>query len=37
MFRDLSKYIEIRYHFIKDKDHKRAMVLQYIPTEEQVA
>jgi hypothetical protein len=37
VFHDRSKHIEIKYHFIRDKDHKGAMKLHYIPMDQQVA
>ena len=36
-FHDRSKHIEIRYHFIRDYVQRRAVALQYISTDEQVA
>ena len=35
VFHDKSKYIEIRYHYIKDMVQKGAVKLQYIATNEQ--
>ena len=37
MFHDLSKHIEIRYHFIRDCVQRRAVKLEYISIDEQVA
>jgi hypothetical protein len=37
IFHDLSKHIEIRYHFIRDYVQRGAVELQYISTEEQIA
>jgi hypothetical protein len=37
LFHDRSKYIEIRYHFIRDRVQKGTVQLQCIPTEEQLA
>ena len=37
VFREKSKHIEIRYHFIQSKVKKGAVKLQYIYTNEQVA
>jgi hypothetical protein len=37
VFYDMSKHIEIKYHFIGDKVQKGAVQLQYIPTDEQLA
>ena len=37
VFHDLSKHIEIKYHFIRDMVMKRAVKLEYIATDEQVA
>ena len=37
VFHDKSKHIEIKYHYIQDMVHRRAIKLQYVPTEEQVA
>jgi hypothetical protein len=37
IFHDRSKYIEIRYHFIRDRVQKGAVKLQYVSTNEQVA
>jgi len=37
VFRDRSKHIEIRYHFIRDKEQRGVVKLQYIPTNEQAA
>jgi hypothetical protein len=36
-FHDRSKHIEIIYHFIKDRELKGVVKLQYIPTDEQLA
>ena len=36
MFHDKSKHIEIKYNYIQDMVHRRAMKLQYVPIEEQV-
>ena len=35
-FHDKSKRIEIKYHYIRDMVQRRAIMLQYVPTEEQV-
>jgi hypothetical protein len=37
VFHDRSKHIEIRYHFIRDWVQRRAVQLQYISTDDQVA
>ena len=36
IFHERSKYIEIRYHFIRDYVQRGAVMLQYISTDEQV-
>ena len=37
VFHDSSKHISIRFHFIRDYVQKRAVKLEYIPIDEQVA
>jgi hypothetical protein len=37
MFHDRSKHVDIRYHFIRDCVQRRAMRLDYIQTDEQMA
>jgi hypothetical protein len=37
MFHDKSKHIEIKYHYIQDMVHRKAVLVQYLPTNEQVA
>ena len=37
VFHDRSKYIEIRYFYIRDMMQKGAIKLQYVSTDEQVA
>ena len=37
VFHDKSKHIEIRYFYIRDMVHKRAIKLQYVSIDEQVA
>ena len=37
VFHDKSKYIEIRYFYIRDMVQKGAIKLQYVSTDEQVA
>jgi hypothetical protein len=37
VFHNMSKHIEIRYHFIRDMVERGALKLQYISTDEQVA
>jgi hypothetical protein len=37
VFHDKSKHIEIRYHYIRDMVQRRAIKLQYVGTDEQVA
>ena len=37
VFRDKSKHIDIKYHYIRDMVQKGAMKLQYIVTDEQIA
>jgi hypothetical protein len=37
VFRDKSKYIEIRYHYIRDMVQRGALKLLYVSTDEQVA
>ena len=36
MLHDKSKYIEIKYQYIKDMVQRGALKLQYVPIEEQV-
>ena len=36
-FHDKSKHIEIRYFYIRDMVQKRAIKIQYVSTDEQVA
>jgi hypothetical protein len=36
VFHDMSKHIEIRYHFIRDMVQRGALKLQYISMDEQV-
>jgi hypothetical protein len=37
VFHDMSKHIEIVYHFIRDRVQRGAVRLQYISTEEQIS
>ena len=37
MFYDKSKHIEINYHYVKDTVQRRAVKLQYVATNEQIA
>ena len=37
MFHDNSKYIKIKYHYIRDMVQRRAVKLQYVATYEQIA
>ena len=37
MFHDLSKHIEMRYHYVRDMVQWRAVILRYISTDEQTA
>jgi hypothetical protein len=37
VFHDRSKHIDIRYHHIRYCVHRKIMLLQYIPTEDQDA
>ena len=37
VFHDMSKHIDIRYHFIRDCVQRGIVQLQYIPTDVQVA
>jgi hypothetical protein len=36
MFHDLSKHIEIQYHFLRDRVQKGAISLDYVPTNLQI-
>ena len=37
MFHDKSKYIEIKYHYIRDMVQKGVVKLQYVAMKEQIA
>ena len=37
VFHDKSKHIEIKYHYIRDMVQKKAVNLQYVAIEEQIA
>ena len=37
VFHDRSKHVEIQYHYIQDMVERRAVQLQYIPTNDQIA
>ena len=37
VFHDRSKHMEIRYHYVRDRVQRRAVILLYIPTNEQTA
>ena len=37
MFHDKSKRIKIKYHYIRDMVQRRAVKLQYVATDEQIA
>ena len=37
VFHEKSKYIEIKYHYIRDMVQRGAMKLQYVVMEEQIA
>ena len=34
---DTTKHMEMRYHYVRDMVQRRAMELQFVPTDEQVA
>jgi hypothetical protein len=36
VFHDKSKHIEIKYHYIRDMVQRKAVLVQYLPTDEQV-
>ena len=36
VFHDKSKHIEIKYHYIQDMVQRKAVLVQYLPTNEQV-
>jgi hypothetical protein len=36
VFHDKSKYIEIKYHYIRDMVQRKAVHMQYLPTHEQI-
>jgi hypothetical protein len=36
VFHDKSKHIEIKYHYIQDMVQRKALQVQYLPTNEQV-
>jgi hypothetical protein len=36
MFHDKSNHIEIKYHYIQDMVHRKEVLVQYLPTDEQV-
>ena len=33
---DTTKHVEMRYHYVRDMVQRRAMELQFVPTDEQV-
>jgi hypothetical protein len=37
VFHDRSKQIEIKYHYIRDMMHRKAVHVQYLPIHEQIA
>jgi hypothetical protein len=37
VFHDKSNHIEIKYHFIRDMVQRKEVLVQYLPTDEQVA
>jgi hypothetical protein len=37
VFHDKSKHNEIKYHYIRDMVQRKAVLMQYLPTDEQVA
>jgi hypothetical protein len=37
VFHDRSKHIEIKYHYIRDMVHRKAVHVQYLPSHEQIA
>ena len=37
VFHDRSKHIEIKYHYIIDMVHRKAIHVQYLPTHDQTA
>ena len=37
VFHDKSKHIEIKYHYIRDMVQRKVVLVQYLPTDEQVA
>jgi hypothetical protein len=36
VFHDESKHIEIKYHYIRDMVQRKVVLVQYLPTDEQV-
>jgi hypothetical protein len=36
VFHDKSKHIEIKYHYIRDMVQRKAILVKYLPTDEQV-
>jgi hypothetical protein len=36
VFHDKSNHIEIKYHFIRDMVQRKEVLVQYLPTDEQV-
>jgi hypothetical protein len=37
LFHDRSKHVEIKYHYIRDMMQRKAVHMQYLPTQEQIA
>jgi hypothetical protein len=37
VFHDKSKHIEIKYHYIQDMVQRKELLVQHLPTDEQVA
>ena len=37
MFHNVSKHMEMRYHYVCDMVQRRAVSLWYVPTDEQIA
>jgi hypothetical protein len=37
VFHDISKHIEIKYHYIRDMVQRKAVHVQYLPTHEKTA
>ena len=37
VYHDTTKHVEMRYHYVRDMVQTRAVELQFVPTDEQVA